>query len=60
MLDGITESPTEIAHKSGTTVMSPKECDIAPGTADELEIKPDSPALAPEQFPVPHQTRQAA
>ena len=60
MLHGTTESPPEIPHKSRRTLMSPMECDIARGSPNQLEIKPDSPALAPEQLPVPHPTRQVA
>ena len=60
LLDGTTVSPPEIPHKSRKTLMSPQECEIARGSPNQLEIKPDSPALAPEQFPVPHQTRQVA
>ena len=60
MLDRTTESSTEIPHKSRRTLMSPQECETARGSPDQLEIKPDSPALYPEQFPVPHHTRQVA
>ena len=42
----------------GKTLMSTLECDIARNSPNQLEIKPDSPALAPEQFPVPHHTGQ--
>ena len=58
MLDGTTESHPEIPQKSRRTLMSPQECEKARGSPNQLEIKPDSPALAPEQFPVPHHTRQ--
>ena len=60
MLDATKESSTEIPHKSRKTLMSLQECEIAQGSANQLEIKPDSPALAPEQFPVPHHTRKVA
>ena len=50
----------QIPHKSRRTLMSPQESDIAQGSPNQLEIEPDSPALAPEQFPVPHHTRQVA
>ena len=60
LLDGTTESPPEIPHKSKRTLMSPQECDIPRGSPNQLEIKPNSPALAPEQFPVPHHTREVA
>ena len=59
-LDVTTESAAEIPHKSTRTLMSPQECEIALGSAKQLEIKIDSTALAPEQFSVPHQTRQVA
>ena len=55
-LDGITESPPEIPHKSRRALMSLQECEIARDSPGKLEIKPDSPALSPEQFPVPHHT----
>ena len=58
MLDGTTESSPEIPHKSRRTLMSSQDCDIARGRTNQLKIKPDSLALAPEQFPVPHHTRQ--
>ena len=60
MLHGTTESPPEIPHKSRRTLMSPQECDIVQSSPNQLEIKPDYPALAPEQFPVPHHARQVA
>ena len=60
LLDGTTESPPEIPHKSRRTLMSPQKCEIARCSQNQFEIKPDSPALAPEQFPVPHHTRQVA
>ena len=40
--------------------MSPQECEIAHYSPNQLEIMPDSPALAPEQFPVHHHTQQFA
>ena len=60
LLDGTTESPPEIPLKSRRKLMSLQECEIAQGSPNQLEIRPDSPALAPEQFPVPHHTRQVA
>ena len=60
MLDGTTESPAEIPHKTRITLMSPKECEIDRGSPNQLEIMPDSPALAREQCPVPHHTGQLA
>ena len=58
LLDGTRESTPEIPHKSRRTLMSPQECEIARCSPNQLEMTPDSPALAPEQFPVPHHTRQ--
>ena len=37
--------------------MSLQEFEIPRGSPNQLKIKPYFPALAPEQFPVPHQTR---
>ena len=56
MLDGSTESPPEIPHKSRRTLMSPQECEISRGSPNKLEIKHDSPTLATEQIPLPHYT----
>ena len=60
LLDGTTESPREISQKSRRTLMSLQEHEIPRGSQNHLKIKPYFPALAPEQFPVPHQTRQVA
>ena len=60
LLDGATESPREIPQKSRRTLMSLQEYEIHRGNPKQLKIKPYFPALAPEQFPVPHQTRQVA
>ena len=60
MLDGTTESPREIPQKSKRTLMSLEEYEIPRGSPNQLKIKPYLPALAPEQFPVPHLTRQVA
>ena len=60
MLDRTTESAAEIHHKSKRTLMSSQECEIALGSTNQLEIKIDSTALAPQQFSVPHHTRQVA
>ena len=59
-LDGTTESPGEIPQKSRRTLMSLQEYEIPRGSPIQLKIKPYFPALAPEQFPVPHQTLQVA
>ena len=60
LLDGNTEIPREIPHKSRRRLMSLQESEILRGSPNQLKIKPYFPALAPEQFPVPHQTRQVA
>ena len=60
LLDGTTESPREIPQKSRRTLMSLQEYEIPRGCPNQLNIKPYFPALAPEQFPVPHQTQQVA
>ena len=60
MLDGTTECTREITHKSRRTLMSPQECEIAPGTPNQLEMMSDSPILASEQSPVGHHTGQGA
>ena len=60
VLDGTTESPREIPQKSRRALMSLQEYEIPRGIPNQLKIKPYFPALAPEQFPVPHQTRQVA
>ena len=44
LLDGTTESPPEIPHKSRRTLMSPQECNRAWGSPNLLEVKPDFPA----------------
>ena len=60
LLVGSLENPPEHPHKSRGTLMSPQECEVARGSPNQLEIIPDSPALAPEQLPVPHHTQQVA
>ena len=60
LLDGTTESSREIPEKSRRTLMSLQEYEIPWGSPNNLKIKPYFPALAPEQFPVPHQTPQVA
>ena len=60
LLDETAESPREIAQKSRRTLMSLQEYEIPRGSRNQLNIKPYFPALAPQQFPVPHQTRQVA
>ena len=58
--EGTLESPPEHPHTSRRTLMAPQECEIAQCSPSQHEIMPDSPALAPEQFPVPHHRRQLA
>ena len=58
LLAGTPESPKEHCDKARGTLMSPQECKIAWCTPNELEMKRDSPALAPEASRVPHLTRQ--
>ena len=60
MLDGTTESPREIPHKSRRTLLSLQEYEIPRGSPNQLKNKPYFPALAQEQFPLPLQTRQVA
>ena len=60
LLYGTTESPREITQKSRGTLMLLQEYEIPRGSPNQLEIKSYFPALAPEQFPIPHQTRQVA
>ena len=60
MLDGTTESPPEDPHKSRRRLVSPKECEIAQCSPNQLEMMTNSPALASEQCPIPHHTGQLA
>ena len=60
MLDGTTERPLEIPQNSRRTLLSLQEYEISRDSPNQLKIKPYFPTLAPEQFPVPHQTRQVA
>ena len=60
LLDGTTESPPEIPHKSRRTLMSLQECEIAQWSPNQLEIMTNSPALASEQCTIPHYTGQLA
>ena len=60
LLEGNLESPPEHHQTSRRTMMSLQECEIAPCRENQLEVTPDSTALAPEQFPLPHHTRQVA
>ena len=54
LLDGTLDIPPENPHTSRRTLMSSQKCEIARCCPKELEITPHSPALATEQFPVPH------
>ena len=60
MLDGTPECPQEQPHKSGMTLMSPKECEIIWCNPNQFEITPESPVLDLVQSPIPHPTRQVA
>ena len=60
LLYGTTESPREIPQKSRRTLMSLQEYERPRASPNQIKIKPYFPALAPEQFLVPHQTRQVA
>ena len=56
LLDGTTESPPEIPHKSRRRLMSPQECEIARCSPNQLEMMTNPPALASEQCPIPKHT----
>ena len=60
MLDGTTESPPEVPHKSRRTLMSPQECEIARCSPNQLEMTTNSPALTSKQCPIPQHTGQLA
>ena len=60
LLDGTTESPPEVPHKSRRTLMSPQECEIARCIPNQLEMMTNSPALPSEQCPIQHHTGQFA
>ena len=60
LLDGTTEIPLEIPQKSRRTLMSLQEYEIPWGSPHQLTIKPYFNALAPELFPLPHQTGQVS
>ena len=53
-LDGTPENPKEHCHKSRRTLMSLQQCEIAQCTPNLFDMKPDSPALAPEPCHIPH------
>ena len=56
LLDGTPDSPQEHCHKSRRTVMSPQEWEITQCTPNQLEMKTDFPALAPEPSRIPQHT----
>ena len=56
LLDRTRESPPEIPHKSRSTLMSAKECEIAQCSSNQLEMMTISHALASEQCPHSHHT----
>ena len=58
LLDGTPESPQEHCHKSRGTLRSLHQREIAPCTTNQLEMRPDSPALCGEHIQVPNQTRK--
>ena len=60
LLDGTTESPPEVPHQSRRTLMSLQECQIARCSPNQLEMTTNSPALASEQCPIPHNSGQLA
>ena len=60
MLDGTTESPPEVPHKSRRTLMSPQECEIARCSPNQLEMTNNSPALVSEECHIPHHTGKLA
>ena len=60
LLDGSLESPREHPHTSRRTLMSPQEWEIARCSPNQHASMPNSAAFAPEQFPIPHHTRQVA
>ena len=62
LLDGTTENPPEIPHKSRRTLMSlsPQECEIVRCSPNQLEMMTNSPALVSGPCPIPHHTGQLA
>ena len=54
LLDGTSESLQDDCHNSRRTLMSPQERKITPCTLNQLKMKADSPALAPEPSRIPH------
>ena len=60
MLDGTPDSSQEHPHKSRRKLMPQPESEIARDSPNHFEITPNSPALAPEESPIPHHTGQVA
>ena len=60
LLDVIPECLQEHCHMSRRTLMSPQECKITWCSPHQLKMKPNSPALFPEPFGIPHHTQQVA
>ena len=56
LLDGTPDNPQEHPHNSGRTLMLTQGCEIDRCSPNQLEMMPDSPALAPEQSSIPHRT----
>ena len=60
LLNGTPESPQEHSHMSRRKLMSPQECQIDWCTPNQNEMKPNSPAFAPEPSHVPNHAQQVA
>ena len=60
VLERTKESPPEVPNKSGRTLMSPQECQIARCSPNQLEMMTNPPALASEQCPIPKHTGRLA
>ena len=60
MLDGTSESPPEVPHKSRRTLMSLQEYEIDRCNPNLLEMTTNYAALASEQCPIHHHTGQLA
>ena len=56
MLDGTKKSPPEVPNKSRRTLISPKECQIARCSTNQIEMTTNPPALASQQCPIPDHT----
>ena len=54
LLDGTPANPQENCHKSRRTLMSMQERERAWCTPNQLEMKHNSPSLAPEPSYLPH------